>query len=221
MNKFKESCRFLGRDPTKFLRQLLLLDLVLIAGCVFLGLYFKQTMLLAIGFASVALYDFLAFNSLQKEVEKRHDEHESEFIVALGVFRVFAANKFNVYNAFSETRAFVSPWMKETLDILLKEMDEDKSVTPFIHFAKRFRPLIIEQVMTSVFQIVDGGSLTPLLQFSILFDHFAESHMKEEMKKNEDRLDMMNVWPLMGAGLLAVAVIIGVVQIIGGVINEL
>ena len=45
--------------------------------------------------------------------------------------------------------------------------------------------------------------------------------MKEEMKKNEDRLDMMNVWPLMGAGLLAVAVIIGVVQIIGGVINEL
>ena len=221
MNKLKEQCLFLDRDPKKVLRQLVLLDGILMAATVLLWLYLKQMVLLPIGFALVLIYTFLSLNSLQKEVEKRQDEHEREFIAALGVFRVYAANKFNVYNAFSETRNFVSPWMKEQIDILLRGMDEDKSVTPFIHFAKKFRPLIIEQVMTSVYQIVDGGSLSPLLQFSILFDHFAETHMKDEMKKDEEHLEMMNVWPLLGAGLLAVAIIIGVVQIIGGVINEL
>ena len=221
MNKIKEQCLYLDRDPKKFLRQLALLDGLMVFAAVLLGLYLKQMVLIPIGFALVLVYSFLSLNSLQKEVEKRQDEHETEFIAALGVFRVYAANKFNVYNAFAETRDFVSPWMKEQIDILLRDMDEDKSVTPFIHFAKKFRPLIIEQVMTSVFQIVDGGSLSPLMQFSILFNHFAENHLKEEMKKEEDQLETMNVWPLLGAGLLAVAIIIGVVQIIGGVINEL
>lgn len=221
MKQFQEMCHFLGRDVRKVGLNFLFCDIAILVGCVTFFFLFKQPLMLWMGPSLIVLVDFFLYNNLQKEVETVKGDHEDEFLVALGVFRVFAANRYNVYNAFSETRTFVSPWMKEKIDILLRDIDEDKTVAPFIAFSHHFRPLIIEQVMTSVFQIVDGGALSPLMQFSILFDHFAESHLKEEMKKNDDRMDTMNAWPLIGAGLLAVAIIAGVVQIIGGVIHEL
>ncbi len=221
MRKFQKMCQELGKDPRKIVTNFLLIDCLIFAGCLTFFLWIKQPMVLMIGMAMIALIDFYLYHALEKEIELLKEDHESEFIVTLGVFRVFAANRLNVYNAFMETRAFVSPWMQNKIDILLKEIDEDKTVAPFIAFSHHFRPLIIEQVMTSVFQMVDGGGLSPLSQFSILFEHFAESHLKDEMKKNEERMDTMNAWPLIGAGLLAVAIIIGVVQIIGGVIHEL
>ncbi len=214
-------CQELGKDPRKVGVHFLVIDFLILLGSFTFFLFFEQSYAVFLGVALVGMVDFYLYTSLQKEIEILQEEHETEFIVTLGVFRVFAANHLNVYNAWIETRAFVSPWMQTKIDLLLKDMDEDKTVAPFITFSHHFRPLIIEQVMTSVYQIVDGGGLSPLAQFSILFEHFAESHLKEEMKKNEDQIDTMNAWPLIGAGLLAVAIIIGVVQIIGGVIHEL
>jgi hypothetical protein len=221
MNKFRKLCQDLGKDPRKVGFNILLLDFIILSCCLTFFFFFNQPYALMLGIAFIGVVDFYFYNSMQKEMDVLREEHESEFIGALGIFRVFAANHLNVYNAWTETRAFVSPWMQAKIDLLLKDMDEDKTVAPFIAFSHHFRPLIIEQVMTSVYQIVDGGGLSPLAQFSILFEHFAESHLKEELKKNDDQMDTMNAWPLIGAGLLAVAIIIGVVQIIGGVINEL
>ena len=48
--------------------------------------------------------------------------------------------------------------MKEKIEIFLKEIDDDKTVQPFINFARKFSLLIIESIMISIYQMVDEGN---------------------------------------------------------------
>ena len=45
----------------------------------------------------------------------------------------------NVYTSLKEVSSFVSIKLKERFDQLIIDIDEDKSVEPFIKFAKKFK----------------------------------------------------------------------------------
>ena len=202
-------------------KMIFLNGVILIGG---IGLFFlsMQVTVLLITFSGLALGNYWIIFRYQKRVEEMAYLHEKEFVTAFGIFQIYVSNQYNVYQALQETSYYLSPWMKEIFERLLRGIDEDKTITPFINFAHNFRPLIIEQVMTSVFQMVDSGNgVGHLSQFSILFSRYSDDHLKDEIQKHDDHFESLNLLPLFGAGILAVDIVVGVVQIIGGFINEL
>ncbi|MCX5775674.1 MAG: hypothetical protein NTV44_04875 [Firmicutes bacterium] len=212
----------LGLNYRKEKQKMILLNgAILIAG-IGLFIFSFKTVVLLIALSALALGNYWMVFQYQKKIEEMAYLHEKEFVTAFGIFQIYVSNQYNVYQALQETSNYLSPWMKVIFEKLLRGIDEDKTITPYIAFAHNFRPLIIEQVMTSVFQMVDSGhGVGHLGQFSILFSRYSDDHLKDEIQKHDDHFESLNLLPLFGAGILAIDIVVGVVQIIGGFINEL
>ena len=116
--------------------------------------------------------------------------------------------------------SYCSDWMKDKIEIFLKEIDEDKSVQPFVNFAKNFKQLASHSLMLSIYQMVDQGENSEQLQqFNVIFDELAKNRNREMMEQKERGLANMSTFPLIGAGLITVTLTISILSILGDLMN--
>ena len=135
-------------------------------------------------------------------------------------FKIFISNNTNFYNLLEALIPYCSYWMKEEVEKLLRNIDEDKSVQPFVDFGKIFNNSIIENVMISIYQMIDEGeNIHSLSQFSLLFNEFSKSNDEETYEKKVKSLDSMYTFPLIGAGIITIVLTFGLFSIIGDLIN--
>lgn len=145
---------------------------------------------------------------------------QMEFVKLFTYFEIHITNGVNVYNALMSLVDFASPTAKEYLETLLAQIDEDKSVMPFIRFGQKFESLVIEQTMICIYQMIDQGSgQARLQQFQNIFGKIADQHYSDAIAKTQKDLDGLNVFPLVGAGLITIMITIGIISVIGGVIS--
>mgnify|MGYP003297993930 FL=1 len=110
--------------------------------------------------------------------------------------------------------------MKEAIGNLLKNIDEDKSVQPFVDFARLFNNTIIENVMISIYQMIDEGeNVHSVSQFSLLFNEFAKNNEENAFDKKVKSLESLNTFPLIGAAAITIILTFGIFSIIGDLIN--
>ncbi len=222
MLKIKYFCEQLGLSVHREVRRLLIMNLVVAASAVFVSFALSihvGLLVMIVGVIVVNLYQSLAY---QQAMERRQDERVAAFVDAFTIIKIFVNNHYNVYRAFEETIKYVKPVIREDLIRLLEDIDVDKSIHPYIRFARGFSPLVIEQLMIGLYQLdTEGGQMTALANFDYMFDQFQEQKKRDRQRRYEERLDAMNVWPLVGAGLIALNLLSGVIQIIIGAINEL
>lgn len=175
-------------------------------------------LLVAASFALSALYLY----SLIGQKGKEEKDLTSEFVRIFEYYGIFVKNGLPVYSALEGVIPFSSSLMEEKIRELLKGIGEDKSVAPYIHFASYFPSLAIKEVMVSVFLMSEqGGSENYLRQFSLLFDSLASEERKLELEKRLDRQSNLSALPLLGSGLTMLLITVGLIAIIGGVLNGL
>ena len=109
--------------------------------------------------------------------------------------------------------------MKERLGELVMRIDGDKTVSPFVEFASVFSSVAIKEVLISVFQMVEEGGGLYVSQFSSLFGRFAEERYKLEREKKVARLGTLAASALVASGIVMVMITIGLIEILGEVIN--
>ena len=219
-SSLKEKIIFLGLSVKKEFSLLILLN-ILLGGIIALLVYFNvQLMIIAIGATFVPLIDYLYISRYGDAVKKLKDQRNNEFISLLAYFEIFISNRNNVYKSFELLIPYASDWMKEKIDILLKEIDHDKSVAPFISFSNNFTYLVIQNVMISIYQMIDEGeSNYALAQFDYLFASLNESLYHEKLAKRNKSLDAMNSFPLIGAGLITIILTFSIMSILGDVVH--
>lgn len=145
-----------------------------------------------------------------------------EFVRIFEYFSIYVKNGFPIYSALESVIPYSSVSMEEKLRELLASIDKDKSVAPFVRFATYFPSLSIKEVMVSVYLMGEqGGSEAYFRQFSALFDSLATNERKAEMEKSLERQSNLSALPLLGSGLTMLLVTVGLVAIIGGVLNGL
>ena len=138
----------------------------------------------------------------------------------ISYFEVYIQNKNNVYQSFNMLIPYCSDWMKDKIENFLKEIDEDKTVQPFINFAKNFKQLASHSLLLSIYQMVDQGeNSTQLKQFNVIFDEMAKNRTKEMMEEKEKGLANMSVFPLIGAGIITIILTISILSILGDLMN--
>lgn len=182
-----------------FTQSLLYLSLVLIVGLGFIYLAFKR-------------YDYM--------IENRRRNLEMEFIEVFSYLRIYLSNKESVYRSLKQSSEYTSIEMKREITHFLERIDEDKSILPFIEFGNSFKNKVIEEVMISLYQMIDGGFTENYLnQFIALFDNFKSRFLKEDMLNRYKKMDVFTTLSLLGSGYILMTMLLVIVNIIGGMTN--
>ncbi len=182
----------------------------------------KQIMIVFVGIIGVAIADYMIFNSYISKKNAILDARENEFISIIGYFQFYISNSYNVYQAFQALQAYASPWMEEQIQSMILEIDNDKSVKPFVNFANKFRNKVTSNVMLSIYQMVDEGeSNLHMMQFNALFEQLNKNHQKELIDSKERNMSSISSLPLIGAGAITVLLTFGIISVMGEMINVL
>lgn len=217
---YKDRILSLGLSYQKELLILLVIN-ILVAG-MGVGAYFYFRHWLCFAVMGVALLgaNFLylsRYGSLEKLREK---DHVDELISLLSYFEIFISNGNNVYTAFKMLIPYSSTFMEDAINAMLNQIDVDKSVGPFIHFASRFNNRIIESLMLSIYQMVDNGENSgQFAEFNTLFSNISKDHEMGLIEEKKRKLNGLDTWPLIGSGAITIVLAIAILNIIGDYIN--
>ena len=219
-SSLRENIEFTGLNFKKEIVKIILINVIMILA-IGAFYYFLRQMIMTV-FAGIFLLviDYVLLTNYGSKKRKILADREAEFIVIISYFEIFISNSNNVYQSFKMCLGYCSSWMKEKIENFIKEIDEDKTVQPFVHFANNFTSPIVGNVMLSIFQMVDQGERgDQMTQFTILFDELSKSHQKDLIEKKRNSLDSMNSYPLVGAGAITILVTFCIVALLGEMIN--
>ena len=218
--RIKDNVNYLGLSFGKEITKLIFINILLI-GIIALMFFFKVTNMIVITIASfIPLLDYLYLSRYSDQVKRLKEERNNEFISLLSYFEIFISNRNNVYKSFEKLLPYSSEWMKERISLLLEEIDSDKSVAPFINFSNNFSLLVIQNVMISIYQMVEQGeSKIALYQFDNLFNSLNDEMHENRIERQSKSLDSLNTFPLVGAGILIVILTLSIMSILGDIVN--
>ena len=220
MKKLKEKMFILGLNPKRELLIILIADLILFLSGILTFIFLKQIVYFAICLVTVFVFDLFFLTRYSKQISNKNTENLQEFATLFGYFRIYIHNGFSVYSALKELVNFANPTLKKDLQELISDIDSDKTVQPFIKFGKKFNEIIVEEMMISIYQMIDDGENSDyLIQFELIFDKFSDLLYEKYLKAKNSRLATLSNAPLIGASFLVIVLTIGIISILGEVIN--
>jgi hypothetical protein len=221
-NRLRNEMEEAGLDPKKELTKIVLIDLLFLALAVFLYVYERQLVSALSLFLLAFLSDYFLLGNAKRKKKAHQTRLESEFVHIFAYFSIYMRNGIPVYHALEEIIRYASKDMEGYLRELLKAIDADKSVVPFVGFADHFASLEIRQVMISIYRMVDeGGNEAYLRQFSVLFEGLAKQKEEEELEMEKRHLENLTFLPMLDSGLTMLLISLGIAIIIGGGVNGL
>lgn len=220
MKRFKELIEFVGLSYKKEMIKLIVINAAIVAITATAFIFLKQTLFLMLGLAVLVIANYLLINSYSTKKRRILTNRENEFIVMIGYYQIFISNSYNVYQALQSLLPYASTWMEEQLQTLLNEIDVDKSVKPYINFANKFTNKVTNNVMLSIYQMIDEGeSSVHMMQFTALFQQLSKNHQKELIDEKDRSLNSISSLPLIGAGAITVLLTFGIISIMGEMMN--
>ena len=219
-NSFKKTIEFVGLSFKKEMIKIAIINFVFVTGAVVLYIFIRNIIYSLFVVIFLAVVDYLLltrYNDKKKAILKNR---ENELVAIITYFDVYIRNNSNVYQSFNQLLPYCSDWMKEKIEDLLREIDEDKTVQPFVNFANNFQSLSTHSLMLSIYQMIDQGeSSEQLTHFNVIFDEVSRNRNKEMIEQKEKALSNMSIFPLAGAGLITIALTISILTILGDLIN--
>lgn len=198
-------------NPKKEWLFLCLIIFLLLFGGIFL---FFQTSSYLLLFSSIllSLVVIMFFLMRPKQIiEKRKILLREEFVRLFSFFRLFYSNGRSVYVSLEEVRTYSSGEIGKLFDVLLEEIDEDKSITPYLNFSSHFESLEIRQVMIAIYELSLDGGKDHFYHFESVFQRISTEKRNESFDRFKNKLANLNFLPLIGSafsmGLVAIAVI--------------
>lgn len=219
-SKFKETIEFVGLSYKNEILKIILINSVFLIASLLVYLLLNNLILSIIIIVGLLVLDFFLLTRYNDKKQMLLKSRENELVAIISYFEVYIQNNNNVYQSFVQLIPYCSDWMKDKIEILLKEIDNDKTVQPFINFANNFTQLSSHSLMLSIYQMVDQGENSDqLLQFNVIFDELSRTRNKELVEKQDKALSSMSTFPLIGAGLITITLTISILTILGDLIN--
>lgn len=222
MRKIIENMRALGLSVKKQLAILAFFDFLLMAIIGIVIYTTKNFLYIGMGLFFVGLFSYFYLTRYKSKIEKNNSNNIEEFAILFNYFKIYVHNGYSVYASLKEIQLFANEDLKNLLQKLLNEIDEDKSVQPFINFSSNFNDIIVEEMMISIYQMIDDGEQSNYLtQFELIFDKFSETLYQKNLRAKDSKLGTLSSSPLIGSCFLIVVLTIGIVNAIGVMINGL
>ena len=140
----------------------------------------------------------------------------------ISYIQFFLSNSYNIYQSFQAVSAYASAWMEEQLQSLILEIDHDKSVKPFLNFANKFQTHSTNNIMLSLYQMVDEGENSlHMMQFNNLFLQLSRNQQKQLIDNKDRSMSSLSSLPLIGAGAITILLTFGIISIMGEMVSVL
>ena len=221
-NKLKDTIEFVGLSYRKEILKIVLISLALLTSAALMLYFLKNIIYTIMILIALVVVDYMLLTRYNDKKKMLIKARENELITLITYFEVYIRNKNNVYQSFNLLIPYCSSWMKDKIETLLKEIDSDKSVQPFVNFANNFEQLSSHSLLLSIYQMVDQGeSSEQLAQFDVIFDKIARNRHKEMKEQKEKSLSNMSTFPLIGAGAITVVLTISIISVLGDLMNVL
>ena len=220
MQKLKNKIESLNLDFSKEMIKLGICNLVLIA--LILAISIIKFNIIAVsllgGILIIFNYYFLSrYSKIEKDKKVKLDE---SFIEVFSFLRIYLSNKETVYHSLNEVRAFADEEMNTKLELLINQIDEDKSIKPYIDFASSFSDKVIEEVMIALYEITNSGSSDIYLnQFNKIFEELKTRIENEKSYKRIRFFENLNIFSVVGSGMIMIILSFCVISLLGGIIN--
>lgn len=168
-------------------------------------------LLSSIGVIFVGLFAlYFRFGQISRDNKEKHWE---DFVNSFTYFRIFLENNVGIYQSLIAAKNLSSSWLKDKMSILIQEINNDKTIKPFISFANNFSNDEIEPLLITIYQMIDKGTDSDYLKsFSYQFDKTIELQ-DENFRENFDKsLKSQTLFCLVGTGLFTLALMFGVIS---------
>ena len=219
-NKFKDTIEFVGLSYKKEIIIILAINVIFMLSATAIYIFFKNIIYSVFILVALTMLDYFLFSRYNDKKKTILKNRENELVSIISYFDVYIRNNKNVYQSFNQLIPYCSNYMKEKIEDLLKEIDEDKSIQPFVNFAGNFQNLSMHSLMISIYQMVDQGeSAEQLTHFNVIFDEISRNRQQEMIAQKDKALSGMSTFPLIGAGMITVALTISILTILGDLIN--
>lgn len=216
MKKLKEKINFLNKNYKTEITRLLIIDFLICVSFIFLIIYSKNLLILVYFFGILVVFNFFYLTRYQRIINKNNANLINDFINTFSYFRIYISNNMNAYNAFKEVSKYSSPFIKTKLLILLDEIDEDKSLKPYMNFAKNFNNKKVEEVMIAIYEMVnEGNSENYLNQFTSVFTSFKTRVEKTNQEKRFSKFNLINAMSMGGMMLIMILIMLSIVNMVG------
>ena len=220
LNNLKKTIEYVGLSYKKEQIKIILLNVVSIGLLATLFVFYRTPFLIMIGVLVVLGINYYIFSSYGSKKAKIDKDRADEFVNVISYFRIFISNRNNVYQSFNKIIEYSSDWMKEKLEIFLRAIDSDKSIKPFTDLADRFELPIARNVLVSIYQMVEQGETSEQLnQFTILFEQMSQTLNDERKDRKLRSFDLVGFFPIIGAGLVTIALTFSMLSLVGDMIN--
>ncbi len=220
MKNLRQKIESLSLNFAKEMTILAIINVVLLA--LFIGLFFINiSIVLNIGVLIViVIFNIFYLNRYNGMILEKEKKLDHEFIEIFSYLRIYLYNQETVYTSLKNIKEFASSKMKERLDQLLADIDEDKTVQPFISFARLFQNKVIEEVMISLYEMVNSGNKDIYLnQFVKVFEDFKTRNEQEAEEKRYRKFDTLNMLSVVGSGYIMIVLSLTIISLLGEATN--
>lgn len=216
MKKLKEQMLKLNKDFKNEITRNILLNLAIIL-CSVLIVFLTKNLLILIYFAAfLILFNFYYYTRYSRLINKNNNNLINDFIDTFSYFRIYISNNRNVYISLKEISNYATSYVRGKLIELTNEIDEDKSLKPFLKFASYFNNKNVEEVMIAIYEMIDEGSNENYInQFIQTFTGFKIRILKTNEDKRLAKINFANSLSIVGIGILMVLIMLGIVSILG------
>ena len=222
MKNLSKTMKELGYKPATQYLLYLLGAVIFIALGIVLYFYRGFSFFLMIPVVLWIFYTFAFFMRYGASLRAKYAERMEEFIRLFTFLGIYINDGFNVFRALESIKPYASPSFLPLLETLLKEIEEDKTVTPFVHFSSNFNDISVKEVMISVYQMVDEGQGGPYIQqFQHIFGKLSDEKHALAKQKRIENLGKLSIMPLIGSGVTMFMITLSLVEVMGDVMNVL
>lgn len=218
MKKVKDKIIELNLNYKKEIGILFFINVMLILALISLYLVNVSLLYISIGVLFVVGINFYYLNRYNVMLLNKEKRLDDEFIELFSYLRIYLYNEETVYQALINITQFASIIMKERLEFLISGIDNDKSIDPFIKFSKLFKNKIIEEVMISLYEIINNGSDRLYLnQFIKIFEDFKSNKEKEDKERRYNAFNNINMLSISGSGYILIVLSLAIINLLGDV----
>lgn len=212
-NKYRKICENAGLNYKNELMKVLIVNFVLLGGAIALYFLTKQVIALVGIVLFLLALNYLLLTRPGQIIKKQKENLEAEFVHVFVYFGLFIKNGRPVYNALEDCLRYCSDSLAEKMRNMLEEIDLDKSIAPYMNFAKNFENLEIKQVLISIYKMsIEGSGEEYISQFDSLFTALSKAKREKAIETEKGKYENFNFMPMLASalsmGIIAVAVIL-------------
>ena len=169
----------------------------------------------SVGLLVVLEIGYWVYQDNQKDLRLR--DRQKQMMDAYRLIKVMLMQSVSPYQALQTILPFVDSELGENIHDLIMAIDQDKSIHPYLHFASGFQSLMIEQLFFALYQLENqGGHGQQLQQFQYLFDQAEHQYYQSQLNQFHEGMQNANGYVMVATGMIAFSLLIGVMQLIAG-----